>query len=75
MKKLRAAALSGDQRALDRLLALAERYDFEDSADESERQLSASDQEILERFANRTIREHEARKPAGEREESEESDE
>jgi len=41
----------------------------------SERQLSVADQEILERFADRTIREHEARKAASEREESEESDE
>jgi hypothetical protein len=33
MKQLRAKALKGDQRALDRLLALAERYDLEDTAD------------------------------------------
>ncbi len=34
VKKLRAIALSGDQRALERWLVLAERYGLEDGADE-----------------------------------------
>ena len=62
VKQLRAKALKGDPRALDRLLALAERYDLEESADETEQQLSAADEEILERFQARVIREHEAGK-------------
>ena len=62
MKQLRAKALKGDPRALDRLLAYAERYDLEESADETEQQLSAADEEILERFKARVIREHEAGK-------------
>ena len=59
LKKLRAKALNGDQRALDRLLALAERYALEDTADDDERDLSKSDQEIIARFKERTIREYE----------------
>jgi hypothetical protein len=60
MKQLRAKALKGDQRALDRLLAFAERYDLEDSADEAEHELGGADQEIIERFKERVVREHEA---------------
>ena len=60
MKQLRAKALKGDQRALERLLALAERYDLEDSADEAEHELGGADQEIIERFKERVVREHEA---------------
>jgi Family of unknown function (DUF5681) len=62
VKQLRATALRGGARALDRLLALAERYDLEDSADEVEQQLSVADQEILKRFTERVIREYEAEK-------------
>jgi hypothetical protein len=60
MKQLRAKALKGDQRALDRLLAFAERYDLEDSADEAEHELGGADQEIIQRFKERVVREHEA---------------
>ena len=59
LKKLRAKALNGDQRALERMLALAERYALEDAADEDERELSKSDQEIIARFKERSIREYE----------------
>lgn len=62
MKQLRAKALKGDQRALDRLLGLAERYDFEESADETEQELAVADQQILQRFVDRIIGEHEAEK-------------
>ena len=64
VKQLRAKALKGDQRALDRLLALAERYDLEESADDTERELSFADQQILQRFVDRIIGEHEAEKSA-----------
>ena len=50
----------GDQLALERPLALAERYDLEDSADEAEHELGGADQEIIERFKERVVREHEA---------------
>lgn len=60
LMKLRAKALNGDQRALDHLLALAERYALEDAADE--RELSQSDQTIIEHFKERVIQEHETEK-------------
>lgn len=72
MKQLRAKALNGDPRALDRLLAFAERYDLEDSADETEQQLSVADQQILERFAERVVREYEAGKAESENEDTKE---
>ena len=62
--QLRNKALTGDVRALDQLLALAERYDLEDSADETEQTLSVTDQQILERFTASVILEHEAEKVA-----------
>ena len=62
VKQLRAKALKGDPRALDRLLALAERYDLEESADETEQELVVADQQILQRFVDRIIGEHEAEK-------------
>ncbi len=62
LMKLRAKALNGDHRALDRLLALAERYALEDAADEGERELSQSDQTIIEHFKERVIQEHETEK-------------
>jgi hypothetical protein len=61
MIQLRGKALKGDQRALERLLALAERHDFEQAADEAESQLHQDDQQIIERFKERNIQEHEAR--------------
>ncbi len=60
LKKLRDKALKGDQRALDRMIALAERHGLEDAADEAESALSESDQKIIERFKKRAIEEHEA---------------
>ena len=54
-------ALQGNQRALERFLALAERHDFEQAADETESQLHQDDQQIIERFKERTIQEHEAK--------------
>ncbi len=62
LKKLRAKALNGDQRALDRLLTLAERHGIDDAADEAEHALSQSDEQIIERFKERVIQEHEAMK-------------
>ena len=61
MIQLRSKALKGDQRALERLLALAERYDFDQAADEAESQLSQEDQQIIERFKERILQEREAR--------------
>lgn len=55
-------AFRGDQRALDRLLVLAERYDLEDTADQSERELAKEDQEIIERFVDRRNCEAKAQK-------------
>ena len=74
LKKLRAKALSGEQRALERLLEFAERYGFEDGADEDERELSRDDKLIIERFKERVICEHEAM-VAAERAERTEEDE
>ncbi len=62
LKKPRAKALNGDQRALEKLLTLAERHGLEDAADEAEHALSQSDQQIIERFKERVIQEHEAMK-------------
>ncbi len=62
LMKLRDKALSGDQRALDKMIALAERHGIEDAADEAEHELSQSDQQIVERFKERAIQEHEAMK-------------
>ncbi len=62
LKKLRDKALKGDQRALDRLLTLAERHGIDDAADEAEHALSQSDEQIIERFKERVIQEHEAMK-------------
>ncbi len=61
MIQLRSKALKGDQRALERLLALAERHDFDQAADEAESQLSQDDQQIIERFKERILQEYEAR--------------
>ena len=60
LKQLRAKALKGDQRALDKLLALAERHGIDDAADEAEHALSESDQQIVDRFKQRAVKEHEA---------------
>ncbi len=64
VKQLRAKALKGEQRALERLLLLAERYDLEDTADETEQELAGADRMIIERFKDRAIQEHEAEKAA-----------
>ena len=55
LMKLRAKALAGDQRALDRLLGLAERYAIEDEADATEAGLSGEDEAIIERFIDRAL--------------------
>jgi DNA-binding MurR/RpiR family transcriptional regulator len=60
LKRLRAKALEGDQRALDRLLGLAERHDFEEAADAEEAELSGEDQSIIDRFLERALQEHAA---------------
>ena len=75
LKQLRAKALKGDPRALDRMVALAERYDLEDAADEAEQDLSGADQSILERFKDRVVREHEAETAAKEEGECQEQNE
>ncbi len=75
LKQLRAKALKGDPRALDRFLALAERYDLDDAADEAEQDLSGADQSILERFKDRVVREHEAVTAAKEEGECQEQNE
>ncbi len=64
LKQLRATALKGDRHARDHFLGLAERYGQEDAAEDAERALAQGDQDILERFTERKIAEHEARKSA-----------
>ncbi len=75
LKQLRAKALKGDPRALDRMVALAQRYDLEDAADGAEQDLSGADQSILERFKERVVREHEAETAAKEEDECQEQNE
>ncbi len=75
LKQLRAKALKGDPRALDRMVALAQRYDLEDAADGAEQDLSGADQSILERFKERVVREHEAETAAKEEGECQEQNE
>ncbi len=60
LMKLRAMALAGDQRALDRLLGLAERYAIEEEADDAEAALSGEDEAIIERFIERALKERDA---------------
>jgi hypothetical protein len=60
LTQLRAKALAGDQRALDRLLGLAERFDIEDQDDAAERALSGEDESIIERFVERRVMERNA---------------
>lgn len=60
LMKLRAKALAGDQRALDRLLGLAERYSIEEEADDAEAALSGEDEAIIERFIERALKERDA---------------
>ena len=60
LMKLRAKALAGDQRALDRLLGLAERYAIEEEADDAEAALSGEDEAIIERFIERALKERDA---------------
>ncbi len=75
LKQLRAKALKGDPRALDRMVALAQRYDLEDAADGAEQDLSGADQSILERFKERVVREHEAETAAKEEDKCQEQNE
>ncbi|MFQ6016578.1 MAG: DUF5681 domain-containing protein [Kiloniellaceae bacterium] len=75
LKQLRATALKGDRHARDRFLGLAERYGKEEAAEEAERALSQADQDILERFKDRTIREHQAKKATNAGDEQEEEPE
>jgi len=75
LKQLRATALKGDRHARDRFLGLAERYGQDEAAEDAERALSQADQDILERFKERIIAEHEAKKEAKDGGESEEEPE
>ena len=51
LMRLREKALKGDGRAMDRLLELATQDELENRAAQSERALSATDEVILDRFA------------------------
>ena len=50
LMRLREKALNGDGRALDRMLALAAEHSAEKEARSAERQLSASEEDILNRY-------------------------
>ncbi|MEP0191998.1 MAG: hypothetical protein ABJE00_16500 [Erythrobacter sp.] len=52
LKRLREKALKGDQRALDLLLKFAEERSDEKEAQQSERALSRSEEDILSSFAD-----------------------
>ncbi len=75
LKQLRAKALKGEQRAIEQLLALAERHDLDNAADEAEQDLSGADQSILARFKERVLQEHEAETAAKEEGECQEQNE
>jgi hypothetical protein len=62
--RLREKALKGDQRALNKLIDLAERHDLEDTADETEKEFAKEDRAIIERFLERSILEKEAQEAA-----------
>ncbi|MBP6014331.1 MAG: hypothetical protein KBA31_19030 [Alphaproteobacteria bacterium] len=53
LERLREKALRGDQRALDRLLQLAERHAEDETAAHAEEKLAASEVEILTNYAGR----------------------
>ena len=67
LKKLRAKALNGNLRALEKLLALAERHGIDDAADEAEHALSQSDQQIVDRHNLRVIQEYEANRASADK--------
>lgn len=53
LMRLREKALKGDNKAMDRLLALAQAYNGEDLAADSQAELPESDRAILDRFMTR----------------------
>ena len=76
LKQLRATALKGDRHARDRFLDYAERFGQDEAAEDAERALAQGDQDILERFKERIIAEHEAQtaaKAGGEQDEEPET--
>ena len=54
--RLREKALSGDARALDRMLALAQVYNDEQLVSDASQQITAEDDEILEAYNERLLR-------------------
>ena len=54
--RLREKALSGDARALERLLALAQVYNDEQLVSDASQQITAEDDEILEAYNERLLR-------------------
>ncbi|SPF75989.1 hypothetical protein ALP8811_00985 [Aliiroseovarius pelagivivens] len=52
LMRLREQALKGNARAIDRMLDLAKAQSFEEGSRETERQLSATEDGILERYAD-----------------------
>jgi hypothetical protein len=56
LMRLREKALNGDGRALDRMLALAAEHSAEKEARSAERQLSASEEDILNRYKEDWLR-------------------
>ncbi len=54
--RLREKALSGDARALERLLALAQVYNDEQLVSDASQQITAEDDEILEAYNERVLR-------------------
>ena len=60
LMRLREKALKGDPRAMDRLMALAQTYNAQEMAVVSGEGLSASDQEILDNYRQRLVRQEQA---------------
>lgn len=56
LMRLREKALNGDGRALDRMLALAAEHSVEKEARSAERQLSANEEDILNRYKQDWLR-------------------
>ncbi len=59
LMRLREKALKGDQRAMDRLLALAQVYNGDDLARDTQADVTAADKAIMQRFAARDSHGHE----------------
>lgn len=57
LMRLREKALKGDGRALDRIIAMASEHSAEKEARSDERQLSADENAILERYQDAILRE------------------